>query len=211
MSEFIFKLPDLGEGTVEAEIVEWHVKPGDDVVEGQTIADVMTDKANVEVPAPVSGRVLRVSGEGFGIMVELSFGANLARWAKEEPDAPLVTHNGRTWTVAAFHRWTNQLARKYVELGVCRNDMVTIALPNGAEFLAAAFATWKAGGIPQPVSARLPKLERDAIIDLAKSALVVGSEEPTPNGAPTLPTGFMPDDSADDSDLPDIIDEDTFE
>jgi 2-oxoisovalerate dehydrogenase E2 component (dihydrolipoyl transacylase) len=63
MSEYIFKLPDLGEGTVEAEIVEWHVKPGDDVVEGQTIADVMTDKANVEVPAPVSGRVLRVSGE----------------------------------------------------------------------------------------------------------------------------------------------------
>lgn len=63
MSEFIFKLPDLGEGTVEAEIVEWHVKPGDDVVEGQTIADVMTDKANVEVPAPVSGCVLRVSGE----------------------------------------------------------------------------------------------------------------------------------------------------
>ncbi len=63
MSEFIFKLPDLGEGTVEAEIVEWHVQPGDEVVEGQTIADVMTDKANVEVPAPVSGRVLRISGE----------------------------------------------------------------------------------------------------------------------------------------------------
>ncbi|MEE4283988.1 MAG: dihydrolipoamide acetyltransferase family protein [Pseudomonadales bacterium] len=63
MSEFIFKLPDLGEGTVEAEIVEWYVQPGDEVVEGQTIADVMTDKANVEVPAPVSGRVLRISGE----------------------------------------------------------------------------------------------------------------------------------------------------
>ncbi|XOV82735.1 MAG: dihydrolipoamide acetyltransferase family protein [bacterium] len=63
MSEFIFKLPDLGEGTVEAEIVEWYVKAGDDVVEGQTIADVMTDKANVEVPAPVSGRVLRLAGE----------------------------------------------------------------------------------------------------------------------------------------------------
>ena len=63
MSEFIFKLPDLGEGTVEAEIIEWYVKPGDEVIEGQTIADVMTDKANVEVPAPVSGRVLRISGE----------------------------------------------------------------------------------------------------------------------------------------------------
>jgi 2-oxoisovalerate dehydrogenase E2 component (dihydrolipoyl transacylase) len=63
MSEYIFKLPDLGEGTVEAEIVEWHVKPGDEVKEGDVIVDVMTDKANVEVPAPVDGRVLRTSGE----------------------------------------------------------------------------------------------------------------------------------------------------
>lgn len=63
MSEYIFKLPDLGEGTVEAEIVEWHVKPGDAVKEGDVIVDVMTDKANVEVPAPVDGKVLRTSGE----------------------------------------------------------------------------------------------------------------------------------------------------
>ena len=63
MSEFVFKLPDLGEGTVEAEIVEWHVRPGDIVLEGDPIADVMTDKANVEVPAPVTGTVLRTSGE----------------------------------------------------------------------------------------------------------------------------------------------------
>ena len=62
MSEYVFKLPDLGEGTVEAEIVEWHVSVGDTVEEGQVIVDVMTDKANVEVPAPVSGRVLRTSG-----------------------------------------------------------------------------------------------------------------------------------------------------
>lgn len=138
-------------------------------------------------------------------MVELSFGANLARWAAEEPDAPLVTYNDRQWTVAEFHRWTNRLARTYVDLGVKRNDMVTIALPNGAEFLAATFAVWKAGGIPQPVSARLPKLERDAIIGLAQSSLVVGTGDPAPNGAAILPVGFMPDDSADDSDLPDII------
>jgi len=63
MSVFVFKLPDLGEGTVEAEIVEWHVHPGDIVAEGDLVADVMTDKANVEVPAPVSGTVLRTSGE----------------------------------------------------------------------------------------------------------------------------------------------------
>ncbi len=63
MSEYIFKLPDLGEGTVEAEIIEWHVKPGDVVKEGQIIVDVMTDKANIEVPAPAGGRVLRTSGQ----------------------------------------------------------------------------------------------------------------------------------------------------
>lgn len=63
MTEFVFKLPDLGEGTVEAEIVEWHVKPGDVVKEGDVIVDVMTDKANVEVPAPVDGKVLRTSGQ----------------------------------------------------------------------------------------------------------------------------------------------------
>jgi 2-oxoisovalerate dehydrogenase E2 component (dihydrolipoyl transacylase) len=63
VSQFIFKMPDLGEGTVEAEIVAWHTKPGDLVNEDQLIVEVMTDKAAVEVPAPVSGRVVSISGE----------------------------------------------------------------------------------------------------------------------------------------------------
>ena len=62
MSRYVFKLPDLGEGTVEAEIVAWHVKPGDTVAEEDVIVEVMTDKASVEVPAPVSGRVLSTTG-----------------------------------------------------------------------------------------------------------------------------------------------------
>ena len=62
MSEFVFKMPDLGEGTVDAEIVAWHAKPGDAVTEDQLIVEVMTDKAAVEVPAPVSGRVVSISG-----------------------------------------------------------------------------------------------------------------------------------------------------
>ncbi len=57
MSRFVFKMPDLGEGTVEAEVVEWKVKVGDLVEEDQVIAEVMTDKAAVEVPSPVTGRV----------------------------------------------------------------------------------------------------------------------------------------------------------
>jgi len=62
MSQFVFKMPDLGEGTVDAEIVAWHTKPGDAVTEDQVIVEVMTDKAAVEVPAPVSGRVVSITG-----------------------------------------------------------------------------------------------------------------------------------------------------
>ena len=62
MSRYVFKLPDLGEGTVEAEIVGWRVKPGDVVAEDDVVVEVMTEKAAVEVPAPVSGRVVSTTG-----------------------------------------------------------------------------------------------------------------------------------------------------
>jgi len=62
MSQYVFKMPDLGEGTVDAEIVAWHTKPGDAVTEDQLMVEVMTDKAAVEVPAPVSGRVISITG-----------------------------------------------------------------------------------------------------------------------------------------------------
>ena len=63
MARFTFNLPDIGEGIAEAEIVAWHVKVGDRVEEDQQIADMMTDKATVEMEAPVSGTVLEVAGE----------------------------------------------------------------------------------------------------------------------------------------------------
>ncbi len=63
MSRYVFKLPDLGEGTVEAELMAWHVRPGDVVREDDVIADVMTDKANVEIPSPVSGTVVSTTGD----------------------------------------------------------------------------------------------------------------------------------------------------
>ena len=62
MSRYVFKLPDLGEGTVAAEIVSWRVQPGDTVAEDDVLVEVMTEKAAVEVPAPVSGRVVSTSG-----------------------------------------------------------------------------------------------------------------------------------------------------
>jgi 2-oxoisovalerate dehydrogenase E2 component (dihydrolipoyl transacylase) len=63
MGRFVFKLPDVGEGTAEAELVGWHVKVGDQVEEDQIVADVMTDKATVEITAPVSGKVVAIHGE----------------------------------------------------------------------------------------------------------------------------------------------------
>jgi len=90
MTKFIFKLPDLGEGVVEAEIVEWHVKAGDLVKEDDNLCDVMTDKATVEIPAPKDGTVLAISGEPGDI---ISVGAELvalevAGAASESEEAP---------------------------------------------------------------------------------------------------------------------------
>jgi len=63
MSEFVLKMPDVGEGIAEAELVEWHVKPGDPVREDMVLAAVMTDKATVEIPSPVAGIVTWVAAE----------------------------------------------------------------------------------------------------------------------------------------------------
>ncbi|KRB60542.1 branched-chain alpha-keto acid dehydrogenase subunit E2 [Rhizobium sp. Root708] len=63
MSEFVIKMPDVGEGVAEAELVEWHVKAGDPVREDMVIAAVMTDKATVEIPSPVAGTVVWLAAE----------------------------------------------------------------------------------------------------------------------------------------------------
>ncbi|MGZ8286759.1 MAG: dihydrolipoamide acetyltransferase family protein [Allosphingosinicella sp.] len=63
MARFEFKLPDIGEGIAEAEIVQWHVKIGDEVKEDQQLADMMTDKATVEMESPVAGKVMELAGE----------------------------------------------------------------------------------------------------------------------------------------------------
>src|SRR5690349_24308512 len=63
MSVYQFKLPDIGEGIAEAEIVAWHVKVGDTVSEDQQLADMMTDKATVEMESPVAGKVVKLAGE----------------------------------------------------------------------------------------------------------------------------------------------------
>jgi len=63
MARYEFRLPDIGEGIAEAEIVAWHIKVGDEVAEDQQLADMMTDKATVELENPVAGKVVQLAGE----------------------------------------------------------------------------------------------------------------------------------------------------
>jgi 2-oxoisovalerate dehydrogenase E2 component (dihydrolipoyl transacylase) len=63
MGRYLFRMPDVGEGVAEAEIIAWHVKPGDSIAEDQSLVDVMTDKATVDMTSPVAGTVVALHGE----------------------------------------------------------------------------------------------------------------------------------------------------
>jgi 2-oxoisovalerate dehydrogenase E2 component (dihydrolipoyl transacylase) len=84
----VIRVPDLGEGIAEVELVVWHVAVGDAVVEDQGLADVMTDKASVEIPSPVAGKVLALGGE-VGQM--LAVGSELIRLEVEEDGGATTT------------------------------------------------------------------------------------------------------------------------
>jgi 2-oxoisovalerate dehydrogenase E2 component (dihydrolipoyl transacylase) len=87
MTKFVFNLPDIGEGIAEAEIVTWHVKVGDRIEEDQPIADMMTDKATVEMESPVSGIVVAVAGQAGDV---ISIGSMLV---EVETDAIAGSHD----------------------------------------------------------------------------------------------------------------------
>ncbi|PQO99364.1 branched-chain alpha-keto acid dehydrogenase subunit E2 [Massilia phosphatilytica] len=76
MGQHVIKMPDLGEGIAEVEVVAWRVQPGDAIVEDQILADVMTDKATVEIPSPVHGTVVSLGGK---VGESLAVGAELIR------------------------------------------------------------------------------------------------------------------------------------
>lgn len=89
MAKFTFNMPDVGEGVAEAEIVEWHVKLGDEVSEDQHLVDVMTDKATVDIESPVNGKVVEVAGE---VGAEVAVGSMLivieTEGEEDEVEAP---------------------------------------------------------------------------------------------------------------------------
>jgi 2-oxoisovalerate dehydrogenase E2 component (dihydrolipoyl transacylase) len=87
MTSVVFRLPDVGEGIAEVELVKWHVRSGDSIQEGQPLADIMTDKATVELAAPVTGIVEATNGsEGS----KLAVGAELAVFSVEGKASPSI-------------------------------------------------------------------------------------------------------------------------
>lgn len=132
----------------------------------------------------------------------VSFGDAVAALAAAEPDRPMITCGDRMVTRREFHERTNRLARAYAELGVGLGSYVTIALPNSIEFMESAFAAWKLGATPQPVSSRLPGRELAAILDLVKPSLVVGAPADQLGSHTGVPQGFEPPEHTSADDLP---------
>ena len=134
-----------------------------------------------------------------------SISRTITELASARPDAPAVTCAGATLSWAELDRSSNRLARAYEALGVGHADMVTLALPNSVDFVVAAVAVWKLGATPQPVSHRLPARERNAIVELADSALVVGVEPGALRDRVCVPIDFQPDSALSDAMLDDRV------
>jgi bile acid-coenzyme A ligase len=135
----------------------------------------------------------------------LSYGRALAWHAERDPERVAILHEGERITRGELERRSNRLARDYAARGVRAGDLVTLGLPNGIEFFVACLATWKLGATPQPISSRLPALERRAILALARPALAVGVDPEESPGRPTLAASFSPDPSLPDTPLPDVV------
>ncbi|PZW90454.1 branched-chain alpha-keto acid dehydrogenase E2 component [Pseudomonas sp. 478] len=101
MGTHVIKMPDIGEGIAEVELSQWHVKVGDMVVEDQVLADVMTDKAMVDIPSPVNGKVIALGGQPGEVMavgsilisIEVEGAGNVKESAQSAPvrEAPVAT------------------------------------------------------------------------------------------------------------------------
>lgn len=134
----------------------------------------------------------------------VSLGRGLAQIAAKQPDAPALSCEDITLSWKELHARSNRMAHALEARGVKEGDFVTIALPNGVAFMEAAYAVWKLGAVPQPVSAKLPEGELRAVLDLAQPTAVIA----WPNvaiGAAALSPDQLLDECTDDSDLPDRV------
>jgi bile acid-coenzyme A ligase len=138
-------------------------------------------------------------------MARVSYGAGLGWLAAEAPDRVAAVCGSEALTRRELDQRSNRLARAYQQLGVGPESRVTLALPNSLEFLVACMAIWKLGASPQPISARLPAKEREAIVALAQPALIVGVADAEYPRFASVPPGFAPNPALSDAALPDVV------
>jgi bile acid-coenzyme A ligase len=134
----------------------------------------------------------------------ISLGAKLRQHARLQPNAPAVTCGADSLTYAELDRLSNRVARGLATHGVKQGDLVTVGLPNGVGFVAASYGIWKLGATPQPISFRLPKGELQAIVELARSPVVIAEFDHAID-RPVLSVADILARSDDDSELPDAI------
>ncbi|HEY0104442.1 MAG TPA: AMP-binding protein [Rhizomicrobium sp.] len=134
----------------------------------------------------------------------ISIGARLREIVAAQPRAPAVTAQEVTLSWAELDGRSNRMARGLLAGGVTHGDFVTIALPNGLAFVEACYACWKIGAVPQPVSSRLPANELAAIVELAKSPVVV-SDVAMAAPAPVVSSAALLGAGTDASALPDAV------
>lgn len=172
MARFTFKLPDIGEGISEAEIVAWHVAVGDRVEEDQSLADMMTDKATVEMESPVAGTVVELAGE---VGDQVSIGAPLVvieteGEASEAPNDLSVEPLDETRRPAAMPEPIEEQTFEAENPGV--EEVETSSPPVGEEGVGSAQPSGKVRGSeeaepsatpphPSAASVALPQGERD--------------------------------------------------
>lgn len=138
-------------------------------------------------------------------MATVSYASAMRLHAERNPDQTAIWFCEQQRTRGDLERRANRLARSYQRLGVAIDDLVTIALPNGIEFLEACLAIWKLGATPQPISSRLPEVERRAIVELANPRLLIGAKAGSYGDQACIAAGFEPDTELSDGPLPDCV------
>ena len=146
--------------------------------------------------------LLNVRNGASGLM---PIGDLLAHHAAKDPTRPAVSYEGVTLNYAELDSRSNRKARQLAALGVEEGDVVTVALPKGHEYYETVFAIWKLGATPNNVSPKLPAIELQAIIELARPRLIVGEESTRVEGWSFLPAGTRPSENLPDGPLPSKI------
>ena len=136
MGIHVIKMPDLGEGIAEVEVVAWHVKPGDTVKEDQVLADVMTDKATVEIPSPVNGTVTSLGGK---LGEAMAVGAELIRLEVEgagnhsaESASAKTATAARQHTSSAKAEGGNDTVDEFIPITVAQPETVVTTVTSEA-------------------------------------------------------------------------------